>query len=82
MSVFSTNRVEALKKQSSDAIGIFQNTIEKLATTNASVRQEKAKKLQEIEAKQREVEVLDGIETQNETFITKINDFLGTNEKD
>ena len=82
MSVFSTNRVEALKKQSSDAIGIFQNTIEKLATTNVSVRQEKAKKLQEIEAKQREVEVLDGIETQNETFITKINDFLGTNEKD
>lgn len=79
MSFLNTDRVKALQKQSSDAIGIFQTTITRLADTNKAVRVEKAKKEAEIKAKQAEVEVLNGIETQNEGFITKINEFLGTN---
>lgn len=80
--MFSTNKTTQLQKQSSDAIGIFKTTVDKLLTTNVQVRQEKAKKLEEIQAKQDEVKILEGIETQNETFVSKINDFLGIKTED
>lgn len=79
MNLLNTNRVKSLQKQSADAIGIFQNTINRLAETNKEVRIEKSRKQAEIEAKQAEFKVLEGIEGQNETFINKINDFLGNN---
>lgn len=76
MGLLSTDKVATLKKKSEDAISIFQNTINNLSKTNAEIRAEKAKQIEQLDKIKDNINALNGVEKGNEKFITKITEFL------
>ena len=79
MSILKTQtKLQQLQKRSADALGIFQNTVNNLADTNANIRTELKTREDEIKKLQEERAELKGLETQNQTVMDKIQDFLGS----
>ena len=72
----SQTKVQQLQKKSADALGIFQNTVNNLADTNAQIQQEKAIKIEQIAKLKQEQSDLESLENQNQTVMSKIEDFL------
>lgn len=79
MSIFSstTDKVTLLKQKSSNAIGVFKRTIADLASVNSEIVKEQEQRQATIDQLQREKEILNVQLVENETFIGKINEFLG-----
>jgi hypothetical protein len=71
-------RLQSLQKKSTDALGIFQNTVNNLSSTNASIRIELKKRSDKIQKLKDETSKLNSMEAQNQTVMTKIEGFLGS----
>ena len=70
--------LQRVQKQSADALGIFQTTIQKLADTNSTIEAADQEASNKIEALKREREEYSTIKTQNLAVMGKINEFFGT----
>lgn len=75
--MFTTNKLASLQKKSKQALGVFQATVVNLAAVNEEIDKEIASTQEQIKAlKENENQLLE-ISVGNQTFITKINEFLG-----
>ncbi len=70
--LFFKKSVTDLQKASSDAIGVFSKTINELNEIDTQINTQKQEKLSEIEALQKECDVLKTQETFNSNIINKI----------
>jgi hypothetical protein len=78
MTILSTqSKLQKLKKQGADALGIFQNTVSNLSDTNSAIRVELKSREDQITLLKSEKVELNGMESQNQTIIDKIQEFLG-----
>lgn len=78
MSLLSTtNRVAALKAKGTKAISVFQKTVSDLSSVNDEIEKEQKIRDAKVIALNGEIEELEIAKNQNESFINKLNDFLG-----
>jgi Sec-independent protein translocase protein TatA len=79
MGLFTTDRIEEIKKKSANALSVFRKTVSDLAEVNSAIESEIKTREQEIVVLQTECETLTTVKQENTQFIVKINEFLGTN---
>ena len=68
--------ISKLQESSKNALGAFNKIVTDLTNNNAQIETETKTRTQAIEVLEQELEVLDGIKTQNSKVINKINKFL------
>lgn len=70
------DKIESLKKKSSDAIGVFKKTVSDLSLANQEIDKEVSDRENKIADITSEINVLTTVKTQNVKYIDEINEFL------
>lgn len=76
MSLFKQNKVDSLRKKSSNILGVFQRTITDLAAVNMQIGEQIAERQERIAALLDEKSLLDTQQEQNTKIIAKVSRFL------
>lgn len=75
MSLITTNTVRQLQGKSNNVFNVFTKTLAEIEKVNQKVRFAKAKRIEKLDKVQGELNELEAIETQNQKFAQKLEDF-------
>jgi|GEM_PF-4014177 len=76
MNLLKTDAIKKLQQQSQDEINIFSNTLKRLNNLNQQIRQQKAKRIEQINKLKAENTTLNETEKRNTKMVEKLQNFL------